>query len=113
MENRLFGLLIVCVFLIGVDFYVWEAIKTTFNKLRTKRNGNIQLAYWLIVALTIAGVFLGIYFSINRGLRTFLFVWFFIHYFSKLFVVPFLLIDDIKRLTTWIFSKKNKEICQL
>ena len=110
MENRIFGLLIVCVFLIGVDFYVWEAIKTTFNKLRTKRKGNIQVAYWLIVALTIAGVFLGIYFSINRGLRTFLFVWFFIHYFSKLFVVPFLLIDDIKRWSTWIFSKRNKEI---
>ena len=71
---------------------------------------NIQIIYWLLVALTLAGVFIGIYFSINRGLRTFLFVWFFIHYFSKLFVVPFLLIDDIKRLATWIFSKRNKEI---
>ena len=110
MENRIFGLLIVSVILIGVDFYVLEAIKTTLNKSRTKRNKNIQLIYWLIVAITLAGVFVGIYFSINRGLRTFLFVWFFIHYFSKLFVVPFLLIDDIKRLTTWIYSKKNKDI---
>ncbi len=110
MENRIFGLLIVSFFLIGIDFYVLEAIKTTLNKLRTKRNKNIQLVYWIIVAITLAGVFIGIYFSINRGLRTFLFVWFFIHYFSKLFVVPFLLIDDIKRLSTWIFSKKNKEL---
>lgn len=110
MENRILGLLIVCVFLIGIDFYVFEAIKTTFNKLRTKRNKNIQAAYWLIVAITLAGVFIGIYFSINRGLRTFLFVWFFIHYFSKLFVVPFLLIDDIKRLSARIFSTRKKKI---
>ena len=110
MENRIFGLLIVSVFLIGVDLYVLQAIKTTLPKLRTKRNNNIQIVYWLLVVLTLAGVFIGIYFSINRGLRTFLFVWFFIHYFSKLFIVPFLLIDDIKRLTTWIFNKRNKEI---
>ncbi len=110
MENRIFSLLIVSVFLIGVDFYVLQAIKTTLPKLRTKRINNIQIIYWLLVALTLAGVFIGIYFSINRGLRTFLFVWFFIHYFSKLFVVPFLLIDDIKRLSTWIFNKRNKEI---
>ena len=76
MENRIFGLLIVSVFLIGVDLYVLQAIKTTLPKLRTKRNNNIQIVYWLLVVLTLAGVFIGIYFSINRGLRTFLFVWF-------------------------------------
>ena len=109
MENRILGLIIVCICLIGVDFYVLSAIKSTLNPKKINRNTRFALVYWLVVALTISGVFLGIYFSISRGLRTALFVWFFIHYFSKLFAVPFFLIDDIKRLTTWLYLKTKKE----
>lgn len=105
MENRIGTLLIVTLILLLVDFYVFQAIKTSFQHQSENKRKWIMRGYWFVVGITIAGVFLGIFLSIGRVLRTVLFVWFFIHYFSKLFALPFLLIDDIRRGVIWISSK--------
>jgi hypothetical protein len=105
MENRIGTLLIVTLILLVVDFYVFQAIKTSFQHQSESKRKWIMRGYWFVVGITIAGVFLGIFLSIGRVLRTVLFVWFFIHYFSKLFALPFLLIDDIRRGLIWISSK--------
>ena len=105
MENRIGTLLIVTLILLVVDFYVFQAIKTSFQHQSENKRKWIMRGYWFVVGITIAGVFLGIFLSIGRVLRTVLFVWFFIHYFSKLFALPFLLIDDIRRGLIWISSK--------
>jgi predicted MPP superfamily phosphohydrolase len=102
MENRIGTLLIVTLILLVVDFYVFQAIKTSFQHQSENKRKWIMRGYWFVVGITIAGVFLGIFLSIGRVLRTVLFVWFFIHYFSKLFALPFLLIDDIRRGLIWV-----------
>ena len=102
MENRIGTLLIVTLILLVVDFYVFQAIKTSFQHHSESKRKWIMRGYWFVVGITIAGVFLGIFLSIGRVLRTVLFVWFFIHYFSKLFALPFLLIDDIRRGLIWV-----------
>ncbi len=102
MENRIGTLLIVTLILLVVDFYVFQAIKTSFQHQSENKRKWIMRGYWFVVGITIAGVFLGIFLSIGRVLRTVLFVWFFIHYFSKLFALPFLLIDDFRRGLIWV-----------
>lgn len=105
MENRIVSLLLVTGILLIVDYYVFQAVKTSFqNQSETKRKWILR-GYWIVVVLTIAGLFLGIFLSIGRLLRTVILVWFFIHYFSKLFALPFLLIDDARRGILWISKK--------
>lgn len=113
MESRILNLLLVTIVLLIVDFYTLQAVKTTFRKNSEKKKKWIVIGYWSIAFITISGLYLGVFFSIDRLLRTILFVWFFIHYFSKIFALPFLIIDDVRRGIIWIsrklrFSKKQK-----
>ncbi len=107
MESRIVNLLIVSIILLIIDYYVYQAVKVSIGN--SKRKTWILRGYWFVVTLTLAGLFLGIFLSIGRGLRTLLFVWFFIHYFSKLFALPFLFIDDFRRGFIWIKRKFNKQ----
>lgn len=112
MESRILSLLVVTGVLLLLDYYIFQAVKTSFDFESEKKKRWLMRGYWFIVAITIAGLFLGIFLSIGRVLRTVLFVWFFVHYFSKLFALPFLLIDDLRRLVIWSSRKlgltKNK-----
>lgn len=102
MENRIGTLLIVTAILLLIDYYVFQAVKSSFSNQNENRRKWLMRGYWFVVAITIAGVFLGVFLSIGRLIRTVIFVWFFIHYFSKLFAVPFLLIDDFRRGLIWL-----------
>lgn len=108
MESRIISLIIVSIILLAIDYYVFQAIKTSVNNISEKKRIWILRGYWIIAGITIAGMFLGIFLSIGRTLRTAIFVWFFIHYFSKLFTLPFLLIDEFRRLILWISIKLKR-----
>lgn len=105
MESRVFSLLVVTGVLLLLDYYIFQAVKTSFDFESEKKKRWLMRGYWFVVAITIAGLFLGIFLSIGRVLRTVLFVWFFVHYFSKAFALPFLLIDDLRRLVIWLQRK--------
>lgn len=105
MESRVFSLLVVTGVLLLLDYYIFQAVKTSFDFESEKEKRWLMRGYWFVVAITIAGLFLGIFLSIGRVLRTVLFVWFFVHYFSKAFALPFLLIDDLRRLVIWLQRK--------
>jgi predicted MPP superfamily phosphohydrolase len=105
MESRILSLLVVTGLLLILDYYIFQAVKTSFDFESEKKKRWLMRGYWFVVAITIAGLFLGIFLSIGRLLRTVLFVWFFVHYFSKAFALPFLLIDDLRRLLIWLSRK--------
>lgn len=107
MESRILSLLVVTGVLLLLDYYIFQAVKTSFDFESEKKKRWLMRGYWFVVAITIAGLFLGIFLSIGRVLRTVLFVWFFVHYFSKAFALPFLLIDDLRRLAIWLQRKLN------
>lgn len=110
MENRIGSLLLVTSILLIVDFYVFQAVKATFQSQSKAKQKWILRGYWFVVILTLTGLFLGMFLSIGRLLRTIIFVWFFIHYFSKLFALPFLLIDDVRRGVIWLGKKLGFKI---
>jgi uncharacterized protein len=105
MESRILNLLLVSGILLLVDYYVFQAVKVSLQYTSENKRRWILRGYWFIVTITLAGLFMGIFLSIGRVLRTVILVWFFIHYFSKLFAIPFLLIDDIRRGITWALKK--------
>lgn len=105
MESRILNLLLITGVLLLIDFYVFQAVKTSVQFQSEKKKIWILRGYWFVVLITIAGLFLGIFLSIGRVLRTLIFVWFFIHYFSKLFAIPFLFIDDLRRGIYWLAKK--------
>jgi predicted MPP superfamily phosphohydrolase len=105
MESRILNLLLVSGILLIVDYYVFQAVKVSLQYTSENKRRWILRGYWFIVTITLAGLFMGIFLSIGRVLRTVILVWFFIHYFSKLFAIPFLLIDDIRRGITWALKK--------
>lgn len=109
MENRIITLLVVTFVLILLDYYILQAVKASFYKSSSKKNKRVVRIYWAVAIITIAGLYIGVFFSIARLLRTVLFVWFFIHYFSKIFALPFLIIDDSRRGIIWL-TRKLKSI---
>lgn len=109
MENRIITLLVVTFVLILLDYYILQAVKASFYKSSSKKNKRVVRIYWAVAIITIAGLYIGVFFSIARLLRTILFVWFFIHYFSKIFALPFLIIDDSRRGIIWL-TRKLKSI---
>lgn len=107
MDNRILNLLIAGLVLFVIDYYVLQAFIATKNNPKTRKR--ILYGYWIITGLTFLSVFMGVFMSIGRTLRTIIFVWFFINYFTKLFILPFLFIDDIRRGIIWLKGKGKRE----
>lgn len=112
MGNRISGIVITAIILFIVDFYVYQAFKTSFSPKRRKA---VLYGYWIVTGITLFSVFLGIFLSIGRTLRTVIFVWFFVNYFSKIFTLPFLLIDDLRRLAKkcYRYFRKNEPVTEV
>lgn len=92
--------------LIAVDFYVFQAIKTVFDDKNATSTKIVYWTFWSLNVLTILGVLAynlvprsGFFLTITRLVL----VWSVIFYFSKIFAVLFLLIDDLVRLAQWVY----------
>ncbi len=106
MNRILFFILIGLVFLL-IDWYVYQAIRTVSRNLSEEAQRIISLIYWGFTALSV-GLFLFMQLSppdlLDRHTRTFLYAGIIIPYFSKIFAVLFILIDDIGRFGRWVIS---------
>jgi predicted MPP superfamily phosphohydrolase len=102
----------VLVFVVLVDIYVWQAIKTMLRNRPEWYKKIIWGVYWLVP------VFFLLVFAINsihpflesyRIAKTWYMAMFFIIYVSKFFTAIFVLLDDIKRLLNlcWHWLERN------
>ena len=102
----LFGVMAAFFFLL--DLYVYQSVRYVFQdaSLLTKRV--LFALYWLISLAALAGFLyynLGSKTAMSRDTRTLIFSLIFINYFSKIFGVVFLLIDDLWRAVQWAWLK--------
>lgn len=107
MRSFIFIAIVFLVFL-GIDFYVFQAIKLVSQNLSTQTKKMVYSGYWILSILILIGV--GIYLagyhqafpktvrSIFGGLLATILL-------TKLFIVVFLLIDDLQRLIRLIIQK--------
>lgn len=106
--NKLVIIPIVTVVFLLIDWYVWQAVKVSTQNIAQSSQNVIKYIFWGITALTIIGMWLYNFTNpdwMGKTLRTVIMVGIFINYVSKIFVMLFLLIDDLGRLVRWIVSK--------
>lgn len=111
MGRSLF-LSILCVIVLALDFYCYYAILSIFKKWSAKTRRIFTYAWWTISLGLIAGVFCAIYLNLFLTIRAIILVAFFLLSVAKLFMLPFLLIDDLRRFFIKLFRLKKKKVSQ-
>jgi len=112
--GRLPFIIVACIFIIAFDIYCFKAIIAVFKKWKPGTKKVFGIAYWTYSALLIIGVFCGIYLNLFLTLRAIILVAFFLTVACKLAMLPFLVLDDLRRLFIRIFRKnKTAEVSTL
>lgn len=105
--GRLPLIIAACLFVIAFDFYFFNAIISVFKKWKPSTKKVFSICYWLYSTLLIIGVFCGIYLNLFLTLRAIILVAFFLTVACKMVMLPFLVIDDIRR--GWIKLERGFE----
>ncbi|QNR83753.1 metallophosphoesterase [Pedobacter riviphilus] len=106
--GRLPFIIAACIFIIAFDIYCFKAIIAVFKKWKPNTKKVFTITYWSYSTLLIIGVFCGIYLNLFLTLRAIILVAFFLTVACKLAMLPFLLLDDLRRLFIKIFRKNKK-----
>lgn len=102
-------LTILCFLAILLDFYCYKAIIGAFKNWKPTTKKYFTYIWWTVNALLIVGVFCAIYLNIFLTLRAIILVAFFLLGTGKLFMLPFLLADEIRMLVKKVSRKKPIE----
>ncbi|WP_113636519.1 metallophosphoesterase [Nubsella zeaxanthinifaciens] len=103
--GRTIFLTILCLVVILLDIYCYYAITAVFKKWKPTTKIIFKRAWWIINIGLIVGVFCAIYLNLFLTARAIILVAFFLLTASKIVMLPFLLIDDLRRLVIKIFKK--------
>ncbi|MBB6002192.1 metallophosphoesterase [Arcicella rosea] len=106
--NKLIIIPIVSIILLLIDWYVWQAVKVSIQNTSANTQNITKYIFWGLTSITMLGMWLYNFTPpewLGKNLRTIIMVGVFVNYFSKIFVVLFLLIDDIIRLFRLVVSK--------
>ena len=102
-----YRLLIAIVLLFLIDLYVFQGVKVLVQAKSENVQRTVAIVYWSFAALCLSIILLVAITDFHtwpKTLRTYSFALVVIHYFSKLFVVVFLLLDDVLRLFRWCYD---------
>jgi len=106
--NKLIIIPILSMILLLIDWYVWQAVKVSVQNTSINIQNIVKYVFWAFTAISIFGLWLYNFAPpelLGKTFRTIILVGVFISYISKIFVVLFLLIDDIIRLFRWVIAK--------
>nr|WP_276898839.1 metallophosphoesterase [Pedobacter kyonggii] len=106
--GRLPFIIAACIFIIAFDIYCYKAIIAVFKKWKPTTKKVFTIFYWSYSLLLIFGVFCGIYLNLFLTLRAIILVAFFLTVACKLAMLPFLILDDLRRLFIKIFRRNKK-----
>ncbi|WP_029286982.1 metallophosphoesterase [Pedobacter sp. R20-19] len=105
--GRLPFIIAACIFIIIFDIYCFRAIIAVFKKWKPTTKKIFSILYWAYSILLIIGVFAGIYLNLFLTLRAIILVAFFLTVACKMAMLPFLVLDDLRRLFIKVFRKKT------
>lgn len=105
--NKIIIIPIFALVLFLIDLYAFQALKILADQANETWRKAIYISYWSITGVTMLGFF-AYHFSpvdqMSRGVWTFVLVGIFMNYFSKLFGILFLLVDDLGRLVQYVIQ---------
>ena len=94
--------------MLALDYYCYKAILAVFKKWKRQNKTLFTVVWWTYTTLLTIGVFAGIYLDLFLSLRAIILVAYFLTVTCKLVLVPFLVIDDLRRLVITLIRKKHK-----
>lgn len=103
--GRLPLLIILSVFLILFDWYCYHAILSVYKSWKESTKQFFKKAWWIYNISLIIGVFCAIYLNLFLTARAIILVAFFLTTIGKVAMLPFLLMDDLRRLTIRLIRK--------
>ncbi|WEK19005.1 MAG: metallophosphoesterase [Candidatus Pedobacter colombiensis] len=95
--GRLPLIIFLSVFLLIFDYYCYRAILSVFKKWKPSTKKLFTILWWTYTIGLVLGVFAGIYLNLYLTIRAVILVAFFLTVGCKLVMLPFLLIDDLRR----------------
>lgn len=108
--GRLSVIFFLCFFLLIFDYYCYRAILSVFKKWKPGTKKIFGILWWTYTAGLLIGVFASIYLNLYLTLRAVILVAFFLTVVCKFVMLPFLLIDELRRTVIKLtpLSKKQK-----
>lgn len=91
----------------AIDLYVFQAVRVSVRNLSPLWGKTIYLIFWGFYGFICLSFLVGLFYDYRNWpylIRTYVFALFVIVYFSKLLVVIFLLMDDLFRLSSFLFG---------
>ncbi len=108
MSSQLLILLGIAVFLLITDVYIISGIRGISKKWKFPHTTLFTIVYWLISVVLLVGLFLSIYLKLNVGTRAALLMVFFLIWIAKVLFLPFILVDDLRRICLSIARSRKK-----
>jgi predicted MPP superfamily phosphohydrolase len=102
MQGQLFTIILLGLGLFIVDIYLVRGFAAAFKKRGFKDNRIFKVSYALFSLLLITGTIVSIYLKIPVGFRAGFLMIFFVLAIVKVTFLPFVLIDDIRRVIIWV-----------
>ncbi len=109
MQGQLFGIILISIGLLLADFYVIDGIRGAFKKRRWPYSRKFTAAYRAVSLLLITGVFLSIYVKFGVGAKAAVLMIFFLLLAIRLCFLPFMVIDDVRRLVIRLSGRSGQK----
>ncbi|WP_432712982.1 metallophosphoesterase [Pedobacter sp.] len=93
--------------MLALDYYCYKAILAVFKNWKPKTKFFFTTLWWTYTVVLTLGVFASIYLNLFLSLRAVILVAYFLTVACKFVLLPFLLIDDLRRLAIKLFRKKE------
>jgi len=107
--GRLPLLILLSVFLLAFDYYCFRAVLSVFKNWKPITKKWFTVLWWGYTLLLVIGVFTAIYANLFLSLRSVILVAFFLTVTCKIVMLPFLLIDDLRRLVLLLRNRVKKQ----
>jgi uncharacterized protein len=110
MQGQILGIIATCIGLLLADTYITNGLNGALIKWSATKRRILIKTYWIISIVLIVGLLLSIYIKMGVGIRAGILFIFFVQFIGKICYLPFILIDDLRRLYHKIvFSLKKTE----
>lgn len=106
--GRLPSLLLITVLMLALDYYCYKAILSVFKKWKPATRKRFALIWWSYTLLLTLGVFCGIFMNLFLSIRAIILVAYFLTVACKIVLIPFLVVDDLRRLVVLLIRKLKR-----
>jgi predicted MPP superfamily phosphohydrolase len=108
MEGQALTIFIICIGLLLADFYIINGLREGLKKWRFIQAKSFLVGYCMVSGLLSAGLIASVYLKFSVGFKGAVLLLFFLLLFCKVCFLPFILVDDVRRLSLWWARKRHK-----